>query len=251
MLSPCNTSNFFTHDKNAFTLMETFCKCPMARDLINLVTTPLEVTVGDFSTAQTDHVFYNKTLEMNLIKIPEQRTEEGRITGLAFEVFNVLGASNTSTLVFKGATMSMDLFAREAELQELRRTRGYGPLLQSCQKEWGISQKLIDRQTLYQDWNEEDHLIEQEIACHTDGYRLQWIKLHQNIYCKNHPEDLRSCETKPDQLCDKENPEEKARTILQRFCTLFPQLSERSQERHKALMKEVCPEMPYEQHVDL
>jgi hypothetical protein len=258
LVSSCNSSNFFALDYNAFKLMETFCKCPQAVDLINLETTVVRVIVGDFSITATD-VFINddtRKIERKMINIPEQRTSEGRITGLAFEVFNCLGLNNAHNIISRAKTISMDLFAREMELQESGQTKGYVPLLQNCQKEWGVDQKRIDTKILHKDWNEEDELIQQEIQCHTDIYRLQWIKLYQDTYCNNNSEDLRSCKTKPHQLCDAEklsriDKKEKSKIVSQRFCALFPLFSEQAKKTLMELVQKTCPGVLLGKHFDL
>jgi hypothetical protein len=254
-VSFCYPTSFVAIGREAFKVMEHFCACPEAKNLISEQTVPVEVTVGNFSNAKTD--FYiglkSRDIEKAVIKIPKSETNENKVTGLAFEILNFLTPIMPESIL--GAPVSMDRFARERELEDIRATEKQFPqLLQNCQKEWGVDQKQINK--LFQEINDQDSLIEQEIECHTDAYRRQWIKLYQKTYCKDHPEDLRSCKTTPQQLCNhdklKQMPEEEMNKILiKRLCAFFPQFSERGKEPYSNVVQKFCPEILAKEHLEL
>jgi hypothetical protein len=249
LVNSCDSTNFFAMDQNAFKLMEKFCECPQAKNLIKLQTIPLGVTVGDFSlpTTVSDGV-RKRSLEDVFIYIPKSSTDKKKVTELAFELFNSIGLKNIIDIHVRANTLSMDLFAREVELQEQRLHKGYLQLLQNCQKKWRVDQEVIDTEKALQMLNDEDKLIAEDIACHTDTYRLQWINLYQPDYCKDHQEDLRSCSAKPEQLCHADKmqqmPEEQAEQIrLQRLCALFSKFSEHAKKLFTPKVKQICPKV--------
>jgi hypothetical protein len=251
MLVPlCEAPKFTALNNDAVELMIQFCGCPTAKTLISSISEaiPIEVDVGNFPTASTlfnyDDV-YKKT--DTKIEIPENQIND-RLSLLAYEIFNVKGNEQQEKYIVGAAEageMNIDLYAQEKELLERNVTKNLVQLLQKCQTNWDIEESAIEK---YQDlfkFDEKDYLIYQDVTCHTDRLRLEWIEYYQNKYCKKHPEDIGSCQRT--HLCDyhklKQLPKEESRQyILARLCSVFSSFSQQAKQAFTPLVTKFCPE---------
>ena len=89
--------------------------------------------------------------------------------------------------------------------------------------------------------------------------RLNWIKSFQSIYCKNHPQDSRSCSIKTTDLCKYYTPKDidamdipeltkYTNSIVKKTCSLFSTFSEnfikmKGYKKIVSMMKYACPEV--------
>jgi hypothetical protein len=253
MLVPGCNRNFLAMNDLSAQLMEQFCSCPEAKIAVDAFTktAPIEVEVGDISLAisiqrSKSDAFGQFFLEKSMIKIPEHETNSTRLNDLAFEIFNTQQNEQYDNFCALAETgkIGMDLFALQTELDEFNSLKnGYVPLIQKCQAKWKLDSEAIEEMNHYNLVDEKDHLIIQEIECHTDMYRIQWIINFKERYCKEHPEDLRSCETQLEQLCDSYEMtavDEEISTM--RACTLFSEFSEKGKKLYEDIVKKYCEE---------
>jgi uncharacterized protein YciW len=250
----CNNSNFFALNDLSVQLMEKFCACSEAKDVIASFTqyVPVEVEVSNTSRATTFRhhakgLFGDLFLVRALIKIPEHPENSSRIHDLAFEVYNTEDKTSEALILAQNGELSMDLYAQKTELSEFKSTKRHVQLLQNCQNIWELDQSRINIFQNYHNLEEADVLNAQEIECHTDTYRIEWIKFEQKKYCIKHPEDSRSCQARLDQFCDyyklHEKPrEERKEIIMKRLCALFSKFSSNAKELYESNVKKFCPE---------
>jgi hypothetical protein len=255
-VTACNNPNFFAMNDLSAQLMEQFCSCPDAKAIAALFAKNqlILVEVGAASFASThnhyqEDFFGNLYGTNSLIQIPEQQSNASRIVDLAFEIFNTHGSKQfgTDLALAKKGELSMDQYARKLELQEISSVKGFPPLLQACLAKWGMDPQLIDYRQKQLSLKDEDLLNTQEIECHTDWYRKQWMERYKEAYCAKHPDDIRSCQTLPEQLCDygqfqQMPPEENMPILINRLCTYFPKFSEEAKKIYEASVLKFCPD---------
>jgi hypothetical protein len=255
IVSSCNNSNFFALDELSVQLMENFCACSEAKDVIASFTqnVSVEVEVSNISRATTIRD-YAKGLSGNLflvkalIKIPEHPQYSSRIRDLAFEVFNTGNKTSEALILAQKGELSMDLYAQKKEIDEFKSTKIHVQLLQKCQNIWELDQSRINILKNYNNFEEADDLNAQEIECHTDTYRMEWIELYQEEYCTKYPEDSRSCQARIEQFCDYyklyEMPkEERMQIIMKRLCALFSKFSSNAKKFYAFNVKKFCPKI--------
>ncbi len=229
-------------------LVAQFLSCSAASKWISSseVEKPLsiEATKQSFAETITD---FDKTYKPKKIKIliPETHlhSNEG-LADLVFEIFN----AGTEYVKLQGATikkaragdLSMDQFAKDTETNENRSNRARARLKQQC-PEFQLAPSAFELSTEPL----EILLFTQDIDCHTDFYRSDWIDLYQKAYCDKHPEEDRSCKTKKSDLCDLDQvermPQEKKQKIYaNRICKLYPQAVESVKTRFQSLFQKHC-----------
>jgi hypothetical protein len=249
----CNNPNFLAMNDLSAQLMEQFCSCPEAKIAVDAFTktAPIEVEVGDISRATTFRCYARSLLgelflEKSLIIIPKQEKNSSRLNRLAYEIFNTQPNEQHDKLVAleEAGEIGMDLFAVKTELHEFNFIKnGYIPLIQKCQTQWKVESEAEDHIKYLNSIDVRDHLITQQIECHTDMYRIHWIKHDKDTYCKVHPEDSRSCQTQLEQLCDIDKMTAVDKEIsTMRACILFSELSEEGKKLYEDIVKKYCEE---------
>lgn len=226
---PTSVSNVFA-SPDALSLVEKFCSCPAALKLFSSAVKPLFI----ISTTQASASFAPAKGHA-WIQIPKRELQtKDSLDSLAFEMFNA--QNSLGDLIRRGirsddGKVGMDTYAIETQMEEHFRTRGIAQLKEQCAEVWDLAPD-----TRFQDPILD--LFEQEVNCHTDSYRQQWIDNHQTNYCAKHPEDKRSCEVNKEDLCDYlkvlELPEhDRSKLEKERFCKMFPHAHEKVKEYHR------------------
>jgi len=145
--------------------------------------------------------------------------------------------------------MAMDQFARLIEKHETAATHDHIKLLKQCGNHWSMSPEELKGYTQIENDLIEVYLFLQEIVCHTDHYRKEWIRLYQNTYCANYPADDRSCKTNPADFCSihvykRMSGSEQGEFIKNRTCKLFPHAHEsvKNDPYYRGIVQDRCPE---------
>jgi|SRR5579872_7337327 len=181
------------------------------------------------------------------ITLPTQSLESDEaVKHLAFELFNLNTKKSSFLEKADKGEVGMDEFARATEIQEIEDTQGFLLLEERCSKIWDIPVEASDYTLANMDL--ESDLFAQEIQCHTDAVRERWIGNFQKIYCKKHPEDVRSCSIKKEDLCNFQkmlkNPRAAEKVVTKRVCELFPKAAEsvKNNPQFQTIVKAFCPE---------
>ena len=227
-------------------LVTQFFSCPAAQKLLDSdqIIKPLFIRSTQYNSPYCDIAYDAEwNPRMSTIGIPEWhlKTKRVAISDLMYELLNANASySRLLKLAAKGE-VELDLFAREYEQIEQAATRGRFQLNQECSKGWDLPALSIEADCP----DQEIHQFNQEIWCHTDAIRRQWIDKFQKIYCEKNPKDERSCKTKRDELCDYQLPESfGAGALAKRVCKLFPSAHEkvRIDPEYRKIIASHCPE---------
>lgn len=234
-------------------LLDQFISCPAAKDLIfsNEVMKPLYIEPTKQAFAETVSLFNKDYKPTKLtISIPEQNlnTKEG-LSDLFFEIFNAktrFVSEQAATLkAARAGDLSMDQFAKRYEENELKNVHEHSQLRQACR---ALNLPFDETTDLLKDKPLEIALFAQDIDCHTDIYRGDWLLDYQKIYCAKHPEDIRSCIAKKSDLCDMDRvlrlPQDKKQRFLKnRICRMFPNANEvvKTYTQYQKFFEKSCP----------
>lgn len=252
-LPVCQLSNVFANQQ-AFALIENFCSCPEAKNILTQLQVPLYFQVGKFpyparTETTSDNLYKPKK---SLITISKSDPEATQINNVSFELFNALADATQKRQNFflsaEKGEIGMDDYARTVEESEFNVLKKSGVLNENCHF-WGFKQKLsLSDRTVMKNLNAEEILWQQDLECHTDKIRLRWIDRFKTAYCQKRPEDHRSCETEKSQLCDRyevnQLPEKQRSDFLdKRLCERFPSAPQKLQDLFSILIVDKCPEV--------
>jgi hypothetical protein len=246
----CGLSNVYAAS-NAVPLMQEFCACPAALDMLKQVNVP----VGIQMSADLIHgamMIPSHTKDHRLsgaaIGISSKFNDKAAVFRLAFEVSNAIQESQQ--LPFRQAVangdVSMDDYARNIEVSEINSTRNTLALQLKCSKFPGFEISGLAKEL--NALSEEEHLWHQDFRCHTDAYRLQWITQDQETYCRKHPEDIKSCKATVSDLCDMDAlnhlPKIKFDELInKRICERYFTAPAYWQDLYRYRVEESCPEI--------
>jgi hypothetical protein len=239
---------------DAFSLAERFFSCPAAakrldsEEFIKPILIDSQNIPGPKSDIDYDKSNYNP--KRATILIPEKHLPSTKaLTGLAFEIFNIKKSAANLNKQANLGDMGMDSFAMQKEDEETRDAKEHFKLIKQCAKPWKLSPKEVEEYMGDYNVSLEVTRFRDEIMCHTDRYRQQWIDLFQKNYCKKHPSDSRSCETKKKDLCDHDQLISMSRSKQldiagKRACKMLPQADESVKKDPfiRGLLQEACPE---------
>lgn len=227
-------------------LVNQFLSCPAAKTLIfsEAIFKPIFIQETKQNIAETlSHVntAHWKPLKM-VISIPERNGVED----LIFEIFNTkidfINLQSRRIKEAKAGNLSMDQFARGIEIDELNHAHEHAALSSQC--------KMLDLPPSFVndhlDQPLEAMLFVEDLECHTDYYRADWIDQYQNAYCIKHPNDARSCTTQKSDLCDRNQllalpQDEMGKVVKDRICKKFPQAHEDGKRLFQQFVEENCP----------
>lgn len=232
-------------------LVETFLSCSVASRLLNSeqFIKPMIIESSNLPFAKTLIGYIENSLVAK-IEIPEKILRKTKaLEDLAFEIFNTQPSSNEVNQAAELGNVGMDSYARQIEEQEYLRTLQHHKLISQCSKAWKLPPERVKHNTYIENRGWELNFFNQEYGCHTDYYRKKWIELYQKNYCKNQPDDTRSCMTNKADLCDFEkvqklSPWESSAFLDKRICKLFPQAHEKVKNDPdiRMIIQENCPE---------
>lgn len=233
IINYCQANNFFPVGPMANLLVEKFCMCPAVGPILDSIGShsSIFVELGDFPHHR---ITFSQLDNEVSIQIPEKnlKTTEA-LSNLAFEIFNAQGLKHAQDLYDEAekGDMGMEKFSLKMELQEFTSKERCDKLIKDCQLFFKIKPEPGIPDLDVQLWNV-------EINCHRDKIRGRWIERFQQIYCKKHPKDSKSCKVKQTDLCDlyvmHNLPLEEQRKIqTRRICERLPQASSKIKEWYK------------------
>jgi hypothetical protein len=253
---PTSVPNVFAAVK-MLPLAERFFSCPAAAKLFNSerFIKPILIDCHNIMTATTKITLENDITPTSAeIFIAEEDLQTTKSLGsLAFEIFNAQ-IQNFSRGLHQQASLGnvgMDAYARQSEEYEFADTHEYFELIEQCGNQWSMSPQEQKEHTNDKNQPLEVDLFIQEISCHTDLYRQEWVKKYQKIYCEKHPADSRSCEKgKATDLCSlntvKNMPDaDRIEFVRSRICKLFPQAHDtvKNDPDIRKIVQDRCPEL--------
>lgn len=240
----------------AYSLAERFFSCPHAAKLVQSkrFIKPILIDIQNIPGAETRiHWESNFSPSAAQILIPEKYLQTTKVLRtLAYEIFNAQGNVQGTSLYQQASlgTLGIDSYARQSEEHELAKTQEHFELIKQCGNHWKMSPEELKTYTSYENQHPEMYLFIQEIACHTDFFRKEWVKKFQKIYCDKHPSDSHSCETKMTDLCNLDMLRtmpvaEKAAFLRERICKLFQEahVQVKNDPSIRAAMQAKCPEL--------
>lgn len=238
-------ANFIAINCLATELGERFCKCPHANEILKLLPCLTELNVG-IEGPQVRIRSSNIDPLRATIDIPEYSfNSKEAIKGIAFEIFNVQNSVSLLNLVKESrlGQIGIDQYALGAEKIEYESLQSYYSLMKKCGKDWLLEEedlkKISEQSDLFEEQTEEESLLLQEVTCHTDGTREDWIDQIQSHYCKLHPEDGRSCAVSKSDLCDfLTSP-----ISNQATCARLSNAAETTKRFFRTQLCRVCPEI--------
>ncbi len=260
LLAVQNLPNVYFHPSTS-AAVEKFLTCPAALEFVqsDAVFKPLYITSSEAINSPRSELTYTKGASQKeseiLLPVKSLKSDEA-VKHLAFEIFNL--KTNRATLLAKAekGEMGIEEYARAFETQELEDTKAVIQLREQCSEIWNLPIDDLDYSRANMDL--EANLFAQEIQCHTDDLRRQWIDLFKKVYCSKHPEDLHSCTAKKEDLCnfqevmkDPNSPKAK-KIIIDRTCKLYPSASQSlKNDPRLAGVPSYCPEAAQEGHIFL
>jgi len=228
-------------------LVNQFLSCPAAKTLISskAIFKPIFIQETKQNIAKT--LYHVNTDHWKPLKMVISIPERNGVEDLIFEIFNTkidfINSQSRRVKEAKAGNLSMDQFARGIEIDEFNHAHEHAALSSQC--------KMLDLPPSFVNDHLKDQPIEsalfmEDIECHTDVYRADWIDQYQNIYCIKHPDDARSCTTKKSDLCDRNQllvlPQDKMEQVLKdRICKKFPQAHEDGKRMYRPFVEENCP----------
>jgi hypothetical protein len=241
----------------AYPLTERFFSCPQAAKLLDSerFIKPILIDTTQNIAAAITLIHWNSdyttaTAAKILIAEEDLQTTQA-LKNLAFEIFNAQGTSKG--FLYQQAILGnvgMDSYARQAEDREASGTQEHYELIKQCGNHWTISPEELEAASLEENEQPEIKLFVEEIYCHTDYYRREWVEKYQTIYCEKHPADNRSCETKKTDLCNLDTVRrmsfaEQTKFSRERICKLFPQAPDtvKNDPYFRAIILGKCPEV--------
>jgi hypothetical protein len=238
----------------AYPLAECFFSCPTATKLLDSerFIKPLLIDSQNISGAKTRIIWKSDytPISSKILIAEEDLVTSKSLRNLAFEIFNT---QTTSTGLFQQARIGdveMDSYARQIEEHERADTQEHFELIKQCGNHWTMSPEEQEKYTQDSFTVPETHFFIQEVSCHTDDYRQEWIRNFQKIYCEKHPADSRSCETNMTDLCNFDTVRnmpisERKEFIRERICKLFPQahVTVKNDPVIRKPMQTKCPEL--------
>jgi hypothetical protein len=239
----------------ALPFIELFLSCPHAAKLLESerFIKPILIDIETIPRAQTQIYSENNFEKPTGVKIliPEKHLQTTEaLQRLAYEIFNAQRSPQRTSLYQEAAlgNVDMDSYARKSEEDELAKTQEHFELIKQCWSPWKMSSQELKTYTSNENRHPEMHFFIQEVACHTDVFRKEWIQKFQEPYCKKHPADSRSCKTKKTDLYDdirgKSMPDaEKKKFEIERICKLFPQahLTIKNDPSIRKIIQDNCP----------
>jgi hypothetical protein len=232
-------------------LTTSFFACSEAKTLLNSsrFIKPLFIDIDlEFKGGRTQVDYDENGKPFAQIGISNRLGRVSALKLLAIEIFNAHYSYLHPNLEMK----NMDTYARRIEEIEYENTKPHFALIKQCGKTWRLSKKELEQYERAElaHSQPEFHFFHQEIACHTDYYRRQWIDDYQKIYCEKHPEDSRSCEAKKDDFCDLEVFRslpifEQDKIEMEKTCKAFPE-AHATVKTHPDILASIlenCPEV--------
>ena len=197
LVASCQSNNIYSLDPFAHTLVNSFCMCPSARAVLADIGNKVSISV---QTADFPHhrFAFDDTSNQADIQIPAKNLRNTEaLSNLAFEIFNAKGVPNFQKLYnrAKEGNIGIEEYSKKFEIQEFESKKGYDALIKKCVPFFKIKPEPGTPDLEFQLWNH-------EINCHTDKIRERWIVAFQKNYCQKHPNDLKSCKIKKQDLCD-------------------------------------------------
>ncbi|HEV8053045.1 MAG TPA: hypothetical protein VGP47_11175 [Parachlamydiaceae bacterium] len=182
------------------------------------------------------------------IKLSDKINEEPLITRLAFEISNVIEASKLTSFMrsTRNGDIGMDEYAAEIELSEINSKKNTYTAQLKCGKHADFEPSVLSH--AMNKLSFEEHLWYQDVECHTDIYRTQWVKEFQKNYCLKNPRDVKSCQTSLKDLCDiyalnKMSKVNHLNMIHKRICERFSTAPPYFQKQFDSIIEETCPEV--------
>ncbi len=191
-VAACHTDNLFARGKEAISLVEQFCACPSAQKVLREISAKIVVLVGDFPH---NRISFNREME---IQIPQKMMKTGEaLPSLIWEIFNAKVVPRFQAIQGRAEQghMGVNDYARRMETAEFQSKIGADGLVKTCDSFYRMKPAPGSPDLDFSLWNH-------EINCHTDKIRERWIDQYQKRYCKNHPNDRKSCQVKKKDLCD-------------------------------------------------
>jgi len=256
-ISSCSSTALVPIDTAANKLIEHFCKCPAARDLLaqkmgNLVH-PLFLSVEDFPYAKTDFGYLETDLtelESATIVIPEHFSKDESLAKLTYELFNCMRDKFTRlNAKAKVGDVSMDRYAIDMEKVQLGHAKASDTVLSKCA---GVWKENMAAHYMHGDPNKpmdlEVEAWTQDFMAHSDVHRATWIDQFQKKYCKLHPEDQRSCKMKKKDLVDfsafnRLSITEQGKIMAKRICERFSVAPKKVQNENRRIAQANCPKV--------
>lgn len=251
--TPTAIPNVFASPET-LSLVNQYLSCPAAKQLLssNDIVKPLFIKATEDQNFAETASYYNKDYKPTRVEIliPKShvKTKEG-LGDLVFEIFNARTSyvSDQAARLKQAASgsLSMDAFARNTEISELSHARDHAELRKKCANLKLPPDEVVDH---LKDQPIEVALFAQDVDCHTDIYRSDWIDLYQAAYCAQHPSDTRSCQTTKQALCNhnqmlampKQNRE---KAFKERICKMFPNAHQdvKNHREYRNFVEKTCP----------
>ncbi len=248
-----NLPNVYS-DLSTYEAVEKFLSCPSALKFVqsDSVFKPLYVMPSNTLFSPRGGLTFGDDYSSPIsseISLPAKSLESDEaVKNLAFEIFNL--KTDKSFLLAKAekGEVGMDEFARAIEIQESEDTKNFVQLREQCSEIWDLPVDDLDYEFVNMD--QETNLFAQEVQCHTDAIRKQWIDKFKKIYCAKHPDDTRSCTAKKKDLCNLQelykdpNGQNTMEIVTERTCRLFPNASQsvKNYPKFRTIVEAFCPE---------
>ena len=235
-------------------LVNQYLSCTAAKQLLSSgdIVKPLFIKATKSQNFAETQSSFNKDYKPTRIEIliPEShlKTKDG-LGDLIFEIFNAKTSyvSDQAERLKAAASghLSMDAFAKSTEISELSSAHDHAELRKQCQNLRLPSDEVVDH---LKDQPLEVALFAQDVDCHMDIYRSDWIDQYQTAYCARHPSDTRSCQVRTSDLCDRNQilamPKQKREKIYaERICKMFLNAHQdvKNHREYQNFVEKKCP----------